>query len=578
MKKRGSDIWIILLPILLTVLVLLSTARAFADTVAEEEAEAFVSAIVDGELREDSMKGYMLRMTACGALDGTEEKITYGEPELVYVGETLAGAGGKVLESDAGCANCLREAMKKRQKNVSFTYASRQSEWNGQAEAERIEQMLDAAVAHTGKPTEGDYLRWHNSYWGYSCSAQYDYASQRYLVAVDFDLQYNDTAKQEAAVDKVVATFLEKNIHEGMTDYQKVVAIHDYLAKNVSYDYEHLNDENYKLSHSAYAALVQHTGVCQSFANSFYRLCLEANVDARYISGWGNGGAHGWNIVKLGDCYYNVDCTWDINYKDTGEWKWFLLCDKSFNETAPYHTRDEKFTTKQFLASYPMGKTNYDPNNSVKTVTLNKTTVSTNVGLTVQLKASVTPANANDAGITWKSSNSKVAKVNKNGLVTAVRAGTCKITASTKNKKKAVCVVTVKEKYAYELVKNGIYRYLTSVSLAKELVKEGWSGRKAFRIAGKSSKTIYQIYDKKAKTYRYTADKADATAAKKAGNTVSAAFYASEGTSVPVYAVCKGGKQPVWRYTASKATARSLKNKGWSYKGIAWYAEPAPIA
>lgn len=47
--------------------------------------------------------------------------------------------------------------------------------------------------------------------------------------------------------------------------------------------------------------------------------------------------------------------------------------------------------------------------------------------------------------ITWKSSNPKVAKVNKNGKVTALKKGKSKITAKIKGvKKKLVCKVTVK--------------------------------------------------------------------------------------------------------------------------------------
>lgn len=43
----------------------------------------------------------------------------------------------------------------------------------------------------------------------------------------------------------------------------------------------------------------------------FYRLCKEAGLSVRIISGTGNGGAHAWNIVRIGSKYYNVDCTWD---------------------------------------------------------------------------------------------------------------------------------------------------------------------------------------------------------------------------------------------------------------------------
>lgn len=46
--------------------------------------------------------------------------------------------------------------------------------------------------------------------------------------------------------------------------------------------------------------------------------------------------------------------------------------------------------------------------------------------------------------VTFKSSNKKVAKVTKNGVVKAVKKGKCKITVKTASGKKAVVKVTVK--------------------------------------------------------------------------------------------------------------------------------------
>ena len=68
----------------------------------------------------------------------------------------------------------------------------------------------------------------------------------------------------------------------------------------------------------------------------------------------------------------------------------------------------------------------------VESVTLNKQTASIEEGGTLNLTASVLPADAADKSVTWQSDNPSVAAVDENGKVTAVKAGTATITATSK--------------------------------------------------------------------------------------------------------------------------------------------------
>ena len=82
---------------------------------------------------------------------------------------------------------------------------------------------------------------------------------------------------------------------------------------------------------------------------------------------------------------------------------------------------------------------------AVTGVTLNKTEATlTAKGQTVQLTATVAPANATNKNVTYTTSNEKVATVTPEGLVTAVAKGTADITVTTADgNKTAVCKVTV---------------------------------------------------------------------------------------------------------------------------------------
>jgi len=64
-------------------------------------------------------------------------------------------------------------------------------------------------------------------------------------------------------------------------------------------------------------------------------------------------------------------------------------------------------------------------------------------GGTVSLAAVVSPANATDKRIAWKSSNASVARVDANGVVTAFAAGRATVTATSANGKKASVAIAV---------------------------------------------------------------------------------------------------------------------------------------
>ena len=71
------------------------------------------------------------------------------------------------------------------------------------------------------------------------------------------------------------------------------------------------------------------------------------------------------------------------------------------------------------------------------------TTASLKVGAEKQLTATVTPSDADNTTVTWKSSNPSVATVDNSGKVKAIAAGTAQITATAGGVTSAPCVVTV---------------------------------------------------------------------------------------------------------------------------------------
>ena len=214
-------------------------------------------------------------------------------------------------------------------------------------------ETLAWAMIHTGCGVEGDYLQWQ--YGGWSAGVEDYYLSDdNYLcMSIVFTMTYYTTAAQEAVVTEKVNEVIASLDLTYADAYTKLKAIYDYICANVTYDYENLNDTSYKLKHSAYAALIDGTAVCQGYALLMYRMALDLGIDCRLIAGDG-GGPHGWNIAEIDGLYYNLDSTWDAG---RSVYNYFLVCPDNFTD----HVRYEEYDTPEFHEYYPMASENYVP-------------------------------------------------------------------------------------------------------------------------------------------------------------------------------------------------------------------------
>ena len=227
-------------------------------------------------------------------------------------------------------------------------------------------KLFDGAVTHTGGPTQGDYIKWHYQSSRIGAARSWYPGDTEYMVDFTITMMYHTDAAQEAAVTARVDSLLAELNPTG-TDYQKIKTVYDWMCSNIVYDYDNLADYTYYLKYSAYAALINGTSVCQGYANLLYRLALEMGIDCRVITGYslnsdGDPEAHAWNIVKLGDSYYNLDATWDAPYAEHGwEYNYFLKSQDGFEN----HTRNADYTTSAFNAAYPMSGEDFDPSQDV---------------------------------------------------------------------------------------------------------------------------------------------------------------------------------------------------------------------
>ncbi len=298
-----------------------------ADTVAEEKTsqvkDVYVNPLYRGVLTEEDLK------QTPAAQPGID---LYSETEYA---DTVEEAGEQI-----------REAMKQRQETVVVYYQAPEYQ-DG-----ILREIAEQALTHTGDPREGDYLRWQ--YGGWSAEGELRTSAEDNMTYMTFTYTYTyyTTYEQEITVDEQVQKVLDElDVYDSGT-YHKIKAVYDYICQHTSYDYDNLNDQDYKLKYTAYAALVDGKAVCQGYALLFYRMALELGIDNRIVSGTGNQEPHGWNIVEINGLYYNADTTWDAGQS---AYSYFLKCDQNFEG----HVRDDEYTTQEFYDLYPMGTEDY---------------------------------------------------------------------------------------------------------------------------------------------------------------------------------------------------------------------------
>ena len=211
-------------------------------------------------------------------------------------------------------------------------------------------------------------------------------------------------------------------------------------------------------------------------------------------------------------------------------------------------------------------------------VKLNKTSAKLLAGKTLLLKVTVSPDNATDRAVTWKSSNSAVATVDGNGKVIAKKTGSTKITVkSNDGKRTAVCTVTVYERvplYRFYNRKTGDHMYTISEAERKNLTGAGWKAEGiACHVPKKSSKPVYRLYNKSNGDHMFT------TAANERKAMISAGwidegigFYSDSDKTVPMYRLYNpNAKSGYHFFTGSKKEREGLIKSGWRDEKIGFY-------
>ncbi|MBR5152300.1 MAG: hypothetical protein IKW60_02075 [Clostridia bacterium] len=179
-----------------------------------------------------------------------------------------------------------------------------------------------------------------------------------YKFRPDYIEEYMD--ERSAAVFQYAVTDILKRsgARPSMSEYDKAIMIHNELAARIQYDNDSLAGytadmqeaskiENaqeqqtamiqviakYADIHTAYNALVKGTAVCDGYVKAYQYLLREVGILSHMATGYGAGGGHAWNLVRLDGEWYYTDLTWDDNKNGLVFYAYFNMDDAQLADT-----------------------------------------------------------------------------------------------------------------------------------------------------------------------------------------------------------------------------------------------------
>jgi len=178
-------------------------------------------------------------------------------------------------------------------------------------------------------------------------------------------------SSQAKTMQKQLETALTNAIEEiellnPLSTYDKLVCIYNYLQDHVTYDSRELEAfcrsgrSVNPMSHNAYGALVNKTGVCDGISSAFSLIAQRMGFECSMVCGRATFRTtgfsdHAWNIIKIADNYYHIDATWDVNHKEqTGEYSYEYFCvnDDSINRDHDWDIKTTPACSREDLSFY----------------------------------------------------------------------------------------------------------------------------------------------------------------------------------------------------------------------------------
>lgn len=267
-----------------------------------------------------------------------------------------------------------------------------------------------------------------------------------------------------------LAYVIPGNCAASMSDYYKAEYANA-VSSITAAEYRKLNDEMVALSKKTGAKLILDTPIYSGIYNK------------------SNKGLVGYQVL--------FTMKQRVNYSLYTVYQYYL--DQNGNRVAVIDKRNSIPVTNSSNNNNSSNTNNNSNNNNntsttvrVQSIRLNRSSVSLYEGDTYSLSVTINPTNATNKTVTWKSSNTLVAKVSSSGVVTGRNAGTATITAAVDGKSASIKVY-VKEEESYRYCSTRTERVYSTGYIDLNTINSSRTYRKTYQVALDTKYT--DVYD-----------------------------------------------------------------------------------
>ena len=130
-----------------------------------------------------------------------------------------------------------------------------------------------------------------------------------------------DTLRQMSQKLENTANAVLQMLDVSGSDYEKALAVHDYIVQYTEYDQSAVT-KGKGLWSTAYGCLINGSAVCQGYSQAFQILMNKLGIECGICSGNAKGEDHAWNYINLDGQYYWIDVTWDDPVSENYTFDW----------------------------------------------------------------------------------------------------------------------------------------------------------------------------------------------------------------------------------------------------------------